>query len=420
MASNDRRRPTSRKATQRSTQGRSTRSTRPPRPSSAPRARAPRPTRQPSAPRMPRASRTPKPAAAPRTTQTRPSALRPQRTPRPQSGREAREARARQVRTADAMGIAMRVVVVVAIVAAVLGVVFLVLSNTSTFQITSIDAVASDHVSADDIQKLAKVEEGTTLLNVDTNAITQNLMKNPWVESVSVEREFPDKLKISVTERTVEAVVVMSSRSVAWYLGEGEVWLEPVNLDVSDGQSADDVALEKATSVGAILITGVPATVDPVAGSKATDDVITAVRSYLDGFSSDFASQIVSFTAPSEASISCVLSSGVEVSLGSPTDISSKEEVVTSLLAEYPDELTYINVRVPSSPSYRRIDSTNVTAGTGATGGSTTTDSTSTTSTTTSGTTSSTGASTTGSTSSTGTSSTGATTSTGTSTKSSN
>lgn len=430
MASNDRRRPTSRKATQRSTQGRSSRSTRPSRPTSAPRTRASRSSRQPSAPRMPRASRTPRPAAAPRTAQARPSVLHPQRASRPQSGREAREARARQVRTADAMGIVMRVVVAVAIVAAVLGVAFLVLSNTSTFQITSIDAVASDHVSADDIQKLAKVEEGTTLLNVDTNAITQNLMKNPWVESVSVEREFPDKLKISVTERTVEAVVVMSSRSVAWYLGEGEVWLEPVNLDVSDEQSADDVALEKATSVGAILITGVPATVDPVAGSKATDEVIAAVRSYLDGFSSDFASQIVSFTAPSEASISCVLSSGVEVSLGSPSDISSKEEVVKSLLAEYPDELTYINVRVPSSPSYRRIDSTNVTAGTGATGGSTTTDSTTTSTTTsdttastgssTSGTTSPSGTSTTGSTSSSGTSTTGTTTSTGTSTKSSN
>ena len=307
------------------------------------------------------------------------------------------------------MGIVMRVVVVVAVVAAVLGVAFLVLSNTSTFQITSIDAVASDHVSADDIQKLAKVEEGTTLLNVDTNAITQNLMKNPWVESVSVEREFPDKLKISVTERTVEAVVVMSSRSVAWYLGEGEVWLEPVNLDVSDGQSADDVALEKATSVDAILITGVPATVDPVAGSKATDDVIVAIRSYLDGFSSDFASQIVSFTAPSEASISCVLSSGVEASLGSPSDISSKEEVVKSLLAEYPDELTYINVRVPSSPSYRKIDSSNVTAGTGATGGPAATDSTS-----------ATGSSTSGTTSSTGASDTGTTASKGTSTKSSN
>lgn len=268
------------------------------------------------------------------------------------------------------MGIALRVVVVAAIVAAVLGVAFLVLSNTSTFKIDSIDAVATDHVSADDIQKLASVEEGTTLLNVDTGAITQRLMKNPWIASVSIDREFPDKLKISVTERKVEAVVVMSSRSVAWYLGEGEVWLEPVNLDVSEGQSADDVALEKATSVGAILITGVPATVDPAAGSKATDDVISAVRSYLDGFSSEFASQIVSFSAPSEASLSCVLSSGVEISLGSPSSISSKEDVIKSLLSEYPDELTYINVRVPSSPSYRKIDSSNVTEGSGATGGS--------------------------------------------------
>lgn len=411
MASDDRRRPTARKATQRSTQGRSAR---PSRPASAPRSRASRPARAPKpAPtlqRKPKAAPKPRPArtvATPKASQARPSGLRPQRAPKPQSGREAREARARQVRTADALGIALRVGVIVAIVAAVLGVALLVLSNTSTFKIDSIDAVATDHVSADDIQKLASVEEGTTLLNVDTGAITQRLMKNPWIASVSIDREFPDKLKISVTERKVEAVVVMSSRSVAWYLGEGEVWLEPVNLDVSEGQSADDVALEKATSIGAILITGVPATVDPVAGSKATDDVITAVRSYLDGFSSDFASQIVSFTAPSEASISCVLASGVEVSLGSPTDISSKEEVVKSLLAEYPDELTYINVRVPSSPSYRKIDSTDVTAGTGAVGTSTTGDAASSTS--------STGTSqTTGSSDTTGSSTDSSTTTTGT------
>lgn len=375
MASDDRRRPTARKATKRQAQGRPTPVSRP---ASVSRGRTPRPVRIPkpaSRPvRQPKAKPQPKskPVAAPKLNQPKAPSPRIQRTPRPKSGREAREARARQARTADAMGIVLRVVVVAAIVAAVLGVVFLVLSNTSTFRITSIDAVASDHVSADDIQKLANVEEGTTLLNVDTNAITRNLMKNPWVASVSIEREFPDKLKISVTERKVEAVVVMSSRSVAWYLGEGEVWLEPANLDVSDGESTDDVGLEKATSVGAILITGVPATVDPVAGSKATDDVIAAVRSYLDGFSSDFSSQIVSFTAPSEASISCVLSSGVEVSLGSPSDISSKEEVIKSLLVEYPDELTYINVRVPSSPSYRKIDSTNVTAGTGAVGASST------------------------------------------------
>jgi cell division protein FtsQ len=163
----------------------------------------------------------------------------------------------------------------------------------------------------------------------------------------------------------------MSSSSVAWYLGEGNVWMEPAKIATTANQSVEDAALAKATSEGELLITGVPATVQPVVGSRANDEVLDAVSTYLSGFSSDFASQIVSFSAASVESISCVLSSGVEVSLGSPTSISSKETVVTGLLEKYPGELTYINVRVPSNPSYRRITSSTVQAGSGAAGSAT-------------------------------------------------
>ena len=38
------------------------------------------------------------------------------------------------------------------------------------------------------------------------------------------------------------------------------------------------------------------------------------------------------------------------------------------LLAKYPNRITYINVRVPSSPSYRMLDSDAVQEGTGAYG----------------------------------------------------
>lgn len=264
------------------------------------------------------------------------------------------------------MSILVRVLAVVACLVVVGAIAFFILRSTSLFTITSIEAVGSDHVSVEDIQNLIGVEEGTTLLNVDTNAIEANLKKNPWVESVDIEREFPDKLKVTVHERSVFAVVVMSSRSVVWYLGEGCVWIEPATLTVAEGQTTDDAALELANSVGAILITNVPSTVDPVAGSEATDDVIVAVNEYLDGFTDDFASQIVSFDTPSTDSISCVLSSGVEISLGSPTNISAKQTVIEELLARYPNQLTYINVRVPSNPSYRKIDSDSVQAGSGA------------------------------------------------------
>ena len=54
------------------------------------------------------------------------------------------------------------------------------------------------------------------------------------------------------------------------------------------------------------------------------------------------------------------------MSLGNPTQIEQKAAVLTQILEQYPGEITYINVRVPSSPSYRRIDSGTVQPGSGA------------------------------------------------------
>ena len=61
----------------------------------------------------------------------------------------------------------------------------------------------------------------------------------------------------------------------------------------------------------------------------------------------------------------------VEVSLGAPTDIEAKETTVGAILAAHENKVTYINVRVPSSPTYRAIASDDVQAGTGATGSAT-------------------------------------------------
>ena len=121
---------------------------------------------------MPRASRTPRPASSPKDSAGTPVGAAPTaRIPSPER-QGGQKAHARQVRTADAMGIVMRVVVAVAIVAAVLGVAFLVLSNTSTLQITSVDAVARGPVwSADEHAEArqGRRRKHELLLNVDTN-----------------------------------------------------------------------------------------------------------------------------------------------------------------------------------------------------------------------------------------------------------
>ncbi len=281
------------------------------------------------------------------------------------SGREARE-RHQRAGAVKALGLAAAAVCVFGVVVLIA---FFVLRDSMMFSVESIVVEASAHVSEADASKLLTVSDTTTLLNVDVADIEAQLKRDPWVQSVELTREFPHTLKLTIREQSADLLVVMASGSLGWYLGSGGSWIEPVKITVADGQSVNDAALKKARSEGVTLVTGVPATVDPVAGSAATDDVLAAVQAFRAGFSEEFSSKVVSYDASSADAVSCVLESGVRVLLGSATNIAYKEEVASALLAKYPGQVTYINVRIPSTPSVRRVSSDDVAQGTGADGG---------------------------------------------------
>lgn len=253
----------------------------------------------------------------------------------------------------------MRRVAIGAAVIASLGLValvaLLVMAQLPVFVITGIDAQASEHVSAETIAKLAAVDEGTTLLSVDTGAIAENVSQNPWVKSVNITREFPDKLGVSVEERSVAAIVVCGAGTSAWSLGDDGVWIEPTQLDTSVSDDVTTQALVKAEELGCLLITNVPTSVNPAQGSASTDDAILDVLSYQQQLPAEITSQAQVYYAASSGSISVILKSGLEVSLGSATDVSAKAQALLEIMANYGDQLTYVNVRVPSKPAYRKV-----------------------------------------------------------------
>lgn len=275
----------------------------------------------------------------------------------------------------DGKGTLRKVLRIVAIVSGslvalllVLALVGMMLSHTDIFSITSIETYDSEHVSADAVGRLASLTGGETLLNVDTADIENKIKKNPWVQSVEISRVFPDTLRIVVHERSLGSYVAMSSGGIAWLLGDDGVWIEPMRVESGADESTNDVALAEAERLGVILISDVPATVSPVAGSKSNDSSIAAVMSFRSQLSSSFQEQIASYSAASEDDVSCILKNGVEVSFGSDTDVDTKESVAQRILDEYQGQVTYINVRVPSRPTYRRVNSSFVREGTGATG----------------------------------------------------
>ena len=281
-------------------------------------------------------------------------------TKRPAGGAERRQ-RYQRGQILRVAGIVAGVLVAVALA---LAVAFFALRNSSVFSVESVQVEPTEHVTEAD---LVSVPVGSTLLNLDEQAIKEGLLKDPWVADVTFERIFPHTLKINVIEQNIDALVVMNAGSVAWYLGDAGVWIQPTSVEPAEGQSVNDAALRTALDNECLLITDVPASVSPVAGSKATDGVLEAVQKFRDGFSDSFADQVACYSAPAEDSIACTLYNGVEVLLGSPTDISAKEQIVTETLAEMPEgSVTYINVRVVSSPAVRPVSSDNVEPGSGA------------------------------------------------------
>lgn len=234
-------------------------------------------------------------------------------------------------------------------------VVLFVMAHLPVFVITGINAAASEHVSEAQIAKLASVEEGTTLLNVDTSQITEKVSKNPWVKRVIIKREFPDTLGVSVEERSVAALVVIGGGTSVWALGDDGVWIEPVQLDTSSGGDVVQLALARAQEMGCLLIANVPATVNPAQGALSTDDSILDVLTYQGQLPDSISTEAQVYYAASSGSVSVVLKSGLEVSLGAANDVSAKVQALKEIMANYGDQLTYVNVRVPSKPTYRKV-----------------------------------------------------------------
>lgn len=323
----------------------------------------------------------------------------------------------------------------------VVGIVAAVVVNSALFTPSTIIINGSEHVPQATVEQLIDIPAGTTLLNVNEDAIAASLTSNPWIAGVTVERSFPDTLTITPKEREVAAIAYIGASDIAWAIGSDNTWISPMSLAVtvdasgaivSDGTSAtgsatlpeDPAATDGATDTGdtdagdaasgdatsgtdgsaagdgaqagdanaqadgtaatggdttepaadgtqqlsgldaalaltrrdgAVLFIDVAADVDAASGREVTSDVILAGLEYARGFSPSFIEQIKDISLSSLEAISANLTSGVEVLLGEPEDISLKETVITRLLGQE-QGVTYINVRTPDNYTFRSAE----------------------------------------------------------------
>ncbi len=300
---------------------------------------------------------------APSAPRPRTSASRPARTARTappltsvRVGDLERAARAERTRKTYRRHV-VRIAVAAAIVAC-LALAGVVVYFSDAFRIQEVKVEGVEHLTSAEMEALANVPSTTTLLRVDTGAVERNLLRDAWVKSVSVDRVFPNTLQITITERTVAAVVEVPTQNATttqpWAIASDGMWLMAIPDQDSDlGRSISQKIYEDAE--GALHITDVPFGTAPETGTYCTDDNVNNALSIVAGMTTDLAGQVVQVKATDAESTLLTLENGIEIAFGKAENIRDKERVCLKIMEENPGTVAYINVRVVDRPTWRAL-----------------------------------------------------------------
>lgn len=229
---------------------------------------------------------------------------------------------------------------------------------TGVLSVEEVKVTGTDHLTEADVDALAAVPEGTTLLSVDTEMLRQRLLLDAWVQDAHAKRVFPHTIEIEVTERTISAVVEISSNDATvirpWAISSDGVWLMPIpEKDSEAGKLVNAKIFEDADK--ALHIVDVPFGATPEIGTICTDSNVNNALAIVAGMTTELAGQVKVVRATDSESATLTLDNGIEVAFGRADEIRAKERVVLELMESFPGTLAYINVRVPDRPTWRSL-----------------------------------------------------------------
>ncbi|MCL2825985.1 MAG: FtsQ-type POTRA domain-containing protein [Eggerthellaceae bacterium] len=231
--------------------------------------------------------------------------------------------------------------------------------NSSLFTIDNVKVTGVSHLTQSDMEDLAAVPAGTTLLRVNEADIKSRLAQEAWVKSVTVKRVFPSTLELAITERSIAAVVEVpvdnAEKMENWAISSDGIWL--MAIPDQGSEEAATVNPQVYTDAASVLkITGVPYGISPQVGAACTDDNVNNALAIVSGFTTSLKDQVVTVSATGTETTTLILQNGIEIAFGTATDIRNKERVCLDLMNKYAGKITYINVRVVDHPSWRTID----------------------------------------------------------------
>jgi len=81
--------------------------------------------------------------------------------------------------------------------------------STTFFRLKNIEVSSAKRLTREEILALVGVEAGQDMARMNLKRMGEQLVQNPWVETVRIHRYFPDRLSITISEREPLAIVNM-------------------------------------------------------------------------------------------------------------------------------------------------------------------------------------------------------------------
>ena len=230
-------------------------------------------------------------------------------------------------------------IVIVAVLVVIFGSIFIYRSDF--LHVNNVKVKGVSHLTSNEITDLAAVPADSTLLRLDAAGISDRLQQNAWVQEAKVHRVFPDTLELEIVERAPGAVVRVSEKAT-WVVSTDGTWLS--------------AATENDWKTQMRIIDVSKSLPQPISGSDCNDGGIKNALEILDGISDKLRKSIKSISAESSIKTSLNLKDGITVAFGDSSDIQLKEAVINKLLKKYKGKISYINVRVPSRPTFHAME----------------------------------------------------------------
>jgi len=205
------------------------------------------------------------------------------------------------------------------------------LLHSSLMSARVVTVVGASHTPRGEVVTAAGLDGRPPLLDVVPGAAETRIEQLPWVLRATVSRQWPDGVRIAVTERTPVAVV--ASGTSRW-------------AEVDRSGRVLEIVSTPPTGLPQLAISGTPGVSGSELGQSARPGLAVVAS-----LPPAFVAQVVSVDAKTGDQLRLQLTTPISVLLGGPVQLPAKYSDVASILAHavlHPGDV--IDVTVPGSP----------------------------------------------------------------------